>query len=156
MNTTFLRRSVALVAAVALALGMAACGDDDEGTSDQALVVTDAWARTSPMNVANGAAYMTIVSPVDDALLSASVDASVAAAVEVHETVDSGGMMEMRPVDRIALPAGTPVLLIPGGYHVMLLDLAAPLEVGTTIMLTLTFEKAGVTRISVPVRDAAP
>lgn len=171
MNTTLLRRAGALLAAGGFAFGLVACGDDDK-PAEQGIAITDAWARTSPMNAQYGAAYMTIVSPVDDALIAASVDSSVAAKVELHETVAAettmpettmpgttmpgGGMMEMRPVDRIALPAGNPVLLVPGGYHVMLIDLAAPLQVGTSISMTLNFEKSGTQTVSVPVRDSAP
>ena len=51
--------------------------------------------------------------------------------------------MTMRPVESIELPAGKTVKLEPGGYHIMLLDLVKPLEVGEKIELTLTFDKAG-------------
>jgi copper(I)-binding protein len=55
-----------------------------------------------------------------------------------------GGMMRMRAVDKLALPAGKAVELAPGGYHVMLMDLAKPLQEGDTVPLRLTFEdKAG-------------
>ncbi|MEQ1698973.1 MAG: copper chaperone PCu(A)C [Ilumatobacteraceae bacterium] len=67
-----------------------------------------------------------------------------------------GGEMGMRPVEFIALPAGTAVELKPGGYHIMLVGLVAPLEVGTTIKVTLTFENAGDITIDVPVLDEAP
>jgi copper(I)-binding protein len=66
------------------------------------------------------------------------------------------GEMGMRPVDAIALPAGTAVALEPGGYHIMLIGLVAPLEAGTTIKVTLTFEQAGDITIDVPVLDEAP
>jgi copper(I)-binding protein len=50
-----------------------------------------------------------------------------------------GGMMKMRAIPQIALPAGKPVTLGPGGYHVMLMDLAQPLKEGETVPVTLTF-----------------
>ena len=68
----------------------------------------------------------------------------------------SGGMMQMVPVDEIPVPAGETVALEPGGYHIMLLDLAAPLEVGDTIEVTLTFETAGEMVLEAEVRDTAP
>jgi periplasmic copper chaperone A len=134
------------------------------------------WARTSPMMATLGAVYVTITSPVDDMLIGGSVDAAVAGALEIHETfvmgsdttamgggemgsdttAMGGGEMGMRPVDSIALPAGTAVELKPGGYHIMLIDLVAPLEVGDTIKVTLTFEQAGEITIDVPVLDEAP
>jgi copper(I)-binding protein len=123
-----------------------------------------------------GAAYMTITSSTADKLVGASVDASVAAVVEIHETrmVDGGmgtdttmmmggdttmpgmGAMEMVPVDSLDIPAGTAVELAPGGYHLMLLDLAAPLELGSTFTVTLVFEQAGERLVEVVVADSAP
>ncbi len=67
-----------------------------------------------------------------------------------------GGMMTMREVDRIPVPAGETVALKPGGYHVMLMELATPLEVGQTIEVTLTFEHQGTMVIEAEVRDTAP
>jgi copper(I)-binding protein len=66
------------------------------------------------------------------------------------------GEMGMRPVEFVDLPAGVAVELKPGGYHIMFIDLVKPLEVGTTISLTLVFEKAGEVVIDVPVLDEAP
>lgn len=66
------------------------------------------------------------------------------------------GEMVMREVDSIDLPAGVAVELKPGGYHIMLIDLVNPLEVGTTLKITLVFEKAGSITIDVPVLDEAP
>jgi hypothetical protein len=63
------------------------------------------------------------------------------------------GMMEMRPVDRVEVPAGETVTLEPGGYHIMLLELAAPLEAGTTLEVTLTFEESGEQVVTADVRD---
>jgi periplasmic copper chaperone A len=54
------------------------------------------------------------------------------------------GMMKMNAVGRIALPANKTVELKPGGYHIMMMELAQPLKEGDTVPLTLTFEdKAG-------------
>jgi hypothetical protein len=172
------RRSLLTLAAVALPLAvLAACGDDDGGSSD-GLEITGAWARTSAAGATNGAAYMVIRSGTDDRLLTASAPATVAARAEIHETVvadggmsgdsmtdstmsdDSGhgsmGEMTMRPVDGIDIEAGTPLELKAGSYHVMLFDLASPLEAGSTFDLTLTFEKAGTRVVTVEVRDDAP
>jgi hypothetical protein len=131
------------------------------------------------MSAENGAAYMTITAPGGDRLIRASVDASVAATVELHETVAAAedampdgtgaegampegtvaegmGAMTMRPVDAIEVPADGSVSLKPGGLHVMLLGLASPLATGSTVSMTLTFEKAGDVVIDVPVQDEAP
>jgi copper(I)-binding protein len=65
-------------------------------------------------------------------------------------------MMEMVPIDRLEVPAGETVSLEPGGYHVMLLDLVAPLEDGAEIEVTLTFEVAGEMTVTAVVGDGAP
>ena len=69
----------------------------------------------------------------------------------------SNGAMSMKELaGGLPLPAGTAVELKPGGYHIMLMQLAGPLKVGSSFELTLTFEKAGTTTITVPVRETAP
>ena len=166
---TAARAAIAVLATSSLVL--AACGDDDGAsagdTGDEAtatpaaeIEVSGAWARTSPAVADAGAVYLELTNTgeLDDGLVGASADTSVAAVTEIHETAtvdddgmdddamddgagdddgmdddamdDGAGMMEMRPVDRIEIPAGETVALEPGGYHVMLKELAAPLEAG--------------------------
>ena len=73
---------------------------------------------------------------------------------EMHEMAMDGSVMRMRQVDAIDLPAGQAVELKPGGLHIMLMDLKAPLKAGDTVPLTLRFEKAGEHTVQVPVRAA--
>lgn len=168
-----LTTAVGLVA-VTLTLAATSCGNDVSGVR-----IDGAWARTSPMAATNGVVYATLTADADDELVRVDVDASVAATVEMHETVTAGdlaggigdttmpmtgsetttpmsGEMTMRPVEAIALPAGTAVELRPGGLHVMLLDLVAPLTVGESVAVTFVFRDAGEVTIDVPVRDGAP
>jgi copper(I)-binding protein len=164
---------VAVVAVVALVA--AACGDD----SASGVTVTDAWARTSTSVQNAGAAYFVASAGAEgDTLLSASVPASVAAEAQLHEVVevpmtsttmdmtsttmdDMGGStttmamtgMAMQEVDSVAIPANGSVEFKPGSYHVMLMNLAAPLVTGQTFQLTLHFEKAGDITVTVEVRE---
>jgi copper(I)-binding protein len=68
-----------------------------------------------------------------------------------------GGVMKMYPVDGVDLPAGKTVKLAPGGYHVMLMGLNAPLQAGRSIPVKLTFELADKKRetidLNIEVRD---
>jgi copper(I)-binding protein len=138
----------ALAAAVAaFALVLAACGG-----ADAELTVEGAWVRSNPNLI--GAAYLAITSPVADELVAASVDPSIAGSVEVHEVALDDGMMRMREVTGIALPAGETVLLEPGGYHLMLLDMPAVLPVGTTVDITLTFASGTTRTVSAEVRES--
>jgi hypothetical protein len=167
-------RSLGALGAAALAIAFTACGDDDGGSGSDGITIIDAWARTSPANADNGAAYMTLTSDGDDRLVGVSVSADVAAEAELHETVaidgdtmsteaamgdtmaGEMGAMTMQPVAAIDLPGGTAIALVPGGLHIMLLDLAEPLVSGETFELTLTFERAAAQTVDVEVRDDAP
>jgi len=145
------RRLVALMAVMAMVI--AACGDDDGG--GDAIEIGDPWARTSAMVQNAGAAYMTITAGESgDTLLGVSVDASIAAMAELHEsTMGDNGMMTMSMVPSIEIPANGSVSLEPGGYHVMLMNLEAPLESGQTFEITLEFERAGEQTVTVEVRE---
>jgi copper(I)-binding protein len=136
-----------MLLSAALALVLAACG----GT-DPELSVEGAWVRSNPNLM--GAAYLVITSPTDDELVAASVDPSIAATVEVHEVVTDDGMMRMREVSGITLPAGESVVLEPGGYHLMLLDMPAMLAPGTGVDITLTFTSGTTRVVSAEVRES--
>lgn len=69
---------------------------------------------------------------------------------------DMGGAMVMRQIMSLPLPAGETVELAPGGYHVMLIGLVDPLEVGDTIDVTLTMASGAVRTVTAEVRDTAP
>ncbi len=108
------------------------------------LTVIHPWARATV--TPTGGAYLAIdnAGP-DDRLLK--VETPIATA-ELHQHIMQGNVMQMRPVDGIALPPGRTVLA-PGGYHIMLLNLKAPLKVGASFPLKLTFEKAGAVEVTV-------
>jgi hypothetical protein len=149
----------ALVALVAL--GVSACGEGDgeqrDAGSSDGVAVSAAWARSSPAGVTAGAAYVTLESGVDDRLIGVEVPADVAAAVEIHEmVVDTGAEMTMRRVSSVDLPSDEAVVFEPGGLHMMLVDLAGPLESGATFVLTLTFATAEPQTVAVEILDEAP
>ncbi len=138
----------ALAAVVILAMTTVACSQSGD------VEIDDAWARTSAASQDNGAAYMTLVGgDAGDRLLSVSVPSSVAAMAMMHETVMNNDVMSMQPVEGVDIPAGDSVAFAPGGYHVMLMNLAAPLVDGMEFDLVLTFEKAGDRSVTFVVRD---
>jgi copper(I)-binding protein len=115
------------------------------------VIVDHAWARATPPRAAAGALYFTLSSSAGDRLTGISTPAAQTA--DVHEMQMNGDVMRMRPVEGgLALPAGTPVVLAPGGYHVMLMGLKAPLKAGTDIPVHLTFQKAPPVDMLVPVQ----
>ena len=107
----------------------------------QSVEVQDAWVRaTVPGQRATGA-FMKITAHEGSTLVGAS--SASAGVTQVHEMKLEAGVMKMRAViGGLDLPAGIAVELKPGGYHLMLMDLKAPLEEGTTVALTLLFTNA--------------
>ena len=102
------------------------------------VTATEAWVRaTVPKQSATGA-FMKLTSTTDVALVAA--ESPVAGIVEVHQMVMSGNVMAMRAIDELPLPTGKTVELKPGGYHVMLMALKAPLKEGYAVQVTLTFK----------------
>jgi len=122
-------------ALTALALSLAALSAAQAQVS-----VTEPWVRaTVPQQKATGA-FMQLKAEKGARLVSAQSPA--AGIVEIHEMAIVDNVMKMRQIPGLDLPAGKPVELKPGGYHVMLMDLKAPLKEGESVPLTLVFEGA--------------
>ena len=147
-----------------LVVGQASAGH--MGHRHTTIQLENAWARRAPsmvqggqsgqgggaMTAGNGAVYVTISNHGSeaDALLSASTD--VATTVELHETVEQGGKMVMRPLPKFDVPAGGTLEMKPGSYHIMLLGLKQDLKPGETVTVGLSFEKAGQMSVEAPVK----
>ena len=99
--------------------------------------VEGAWARATVQGQKGTGAFMKITAPEGAKLVGASSPA--AGVTEVHEMKMEGDVMKMRAMPFLDLPAGKTVELKPGGYHIMLLDLKAPLAKDTTVPVKLTF-----------------
>ena len=99
-------------------------------------------------------AYLTITNSgtTSDTLIQASAASTVATAVELHTMVDEGGVMQMRPVTQIEVPAKGEVMLKVGSFHIMLIGVKQDLKVGTVVKLTLTFKNAGTVEVEAVVR----
>jgi copper(I)-binding protein len=124
----------------------------------QTVEVKDAWVRTTVPGQKASGAFMNITAKEGAKLVA--VSSPVSGVTQVHEMKIEGDIMKMRPVPVLDIPAGKTLELKPGGYHVMLLDLKAPLVKGGTVPLTLVFKDAkGVeskVELKVPVATAAP
>ena len=111
--------------------------------------IKDVWARATPGGAQTAAAYATVEAPSGDRLTGASTP--VAQKAEIHSMTRDNGVMKMRPVEGLDLPAGQQVTLKPGGYHIMLTGLTKPLEAGQSFPLTLDFAKAGAKQVTVTI-----
>jgi copper(I)-binding protein len=110
----------------------------------RSIAVENAWTRATPKGAQVAAGYLTIKNDgaEPDRLVSAS--AGFAGKVEMHQSSMVDGMMKMRPAaEGIEIPPGSTVTLGPGGYHLMFMELAGPLNAGDTVAGELVFERAG-------------
>jgi copper(I)-binding protein len=116
--------------------------------------VKEPWVRGTVAQQKASGAFMQITSAQGGKLLS--VSSPLAGVAEVHEMAMDGNTMRMRAVPVLELPAGTPVELKPGGYHVMLMDLKQQLKAGDSVPLTLVIEgkdgKRETLEVKAPVR----
>ena len=123
-----------------------------------AVKVEGAWARASVQGQKGTGAFMRLTA--QDATRLVRAESPAAGVAEVQEMKMEGDVMKMRAVPALDLPAGKTVELKPRGYHVMLLDLKAPLAKDTAVPLTLVFQDAkgaeSKLELSVPVGTAAP
>lgn len=117
-----------------------------------AVEVTDAWCRATPGGARAAACFATFhATGRDDRLVALTTPAAETA--EVHTMSTEGGMMRMSALpDGLPLPDGEPVTLAPGGTHLMLMGLAAPLTAGDQVALTLDFESGPDVTLQVTVR----
>lgn len=115
------------------------------GRTDGELTVDDPWARPTPEESGVAAFYATVDngSADDDVLLSARSTRCVTAVI--HDSSLEDGVMSMAEATReqLTVAAGSSIALEPGGLHVMCLGMSAPLVVGESVDITLTFERAG-------------
>ena len=119
-----------------------------------ALEIGHPWARATAPTAPAGAGYLTIknTGTASDRLLSASTPA--AGLAQVHEMKMEGGVMRMRELEHgLEIQPGATVSLAPGGFHLMLTNLRAPLKEGTRVPITLVFEKAGSIEVELAVES---
>lgn len=122
-----------------------------QAAADQ-VTVKDPYVRAVPPGQPNSASFMTLHNggKQQHALVGAESPVSKIVELHTHNMVD--GMMRMRPVDKIDLPAGEMTGLEPGGLHVMLIGLKQQLVPDETISMTLVFEDGSKKKITMPVR----
>lgn len=118
-------------------------------------VEASGWAQAG---IGNAAAYVTLHNHQRTADRLISVSSPAAASVSVHRTTKVNGVMRMRSAGAVPIAAGGHLAMQPGGLHIMLMDLKAPLRAGSRLPLTLRFARAGSINLSLPVRapGAAP
>lgn len=150
------------LALAAAALSLAACNPSEPAkapaaetpTATAAVTATDAWCRPSPNGAKAGGCYVTLTAATDDRLMGGSTPR--AGSLQVHEMKTENGMMKMAELTAgLPLPADQAVALAPGGNHLMLIGLTAPLVAGETVPLTFQFASAPAITVQAQVRQPA-
>lgn len=129
-------KNLAPAAALGMAWSMATAAEPVQAPVD----VAHAWARASVQGQQATGAFMQLTAQENVRLVG--VETPVAASGEVHEMRMEGDVMRMRQIDGLDLPKGEMVALKPGGYHLMFMQLKAPLQEGTQVPVTLKFKDA--------------
>jgi copper(I)-binding protein len=137
--------------ALAIAVMLLTIGPRPAPAQTDQIAVEQAFARATPAGAKTGAVYMTILNHGATADRLAAASTPVAGHAELHETISEDGVMKMRPVDGIPIDPSGKAVLKPGGMHLMLLDLKAPLKLGDTFPVTLVFDRAGKVTVTVKV-----
>jgi periplasmic copper chaperone A len=114
------------------------------------VTVKDAWVRATVPQQKATAAFMQLTATQDSKLVS--VSSPGVPVVEVHEMRVEAGVMKMRAIPSLALPAGKGVALTPGGYHVMLMNLKQTMKAGDAVPLYLLVENAAGKRETIEVK----
>lgn len=119
---------------------------------DNSFELADAWARPARENGVT-AVYLNVLNGTDQPDTLVALSSKASGLVELHETYDRGdGMMGMREAEDPTFPANDAVQMVPGGKHIMLMQLNRELKEGDTVDLTLEFARAGEITVTAPVR----
>lgn len=118
----------------------------------QGIVIEGAWGRPAAVGQM-GVGYMQIRNSSSEADTLTAVSSEVARQTELHESYElEEGMMGMREIEQLAVPAGSTVSLEPGGLHIMLMQLTEELAEGDQVELTLTFTSQGEVPVTLQIR----
>lgn len=112
--------------------------------------IEGAWSRATAPGQEVGSIGMVITSAKDAKLIAVSTPAAESS--EIHTMTMDGGVMKMRQLEFLDLPANQPVKLGPGGDHLMMFGLKKPLKAGQKIPVTLTVEFADKTKKKIKVK----
>ena len=145
-------RHAKLLAALAACLPLAAWA---AGAADR-ITVVDPYVRLVPPGAMASAAFMVLKNTGDQDVKLVKADNDASKTTELHTHLNEDGVMKMRQVPAIEIKARSEAKLAPGGLHVMLIELKAPLKEGGKVALTLGFDDGSSKRIDMPVRRIMP
>ncbi len=158
INSTTTARFGALLAAAVLALtGCASTPTAAESsaptTAAESVTIEDAWVKAADSGMSAAFGVLHNASGEDVTVVSAETEASTS--LQLHETVenDAGEMVMREKEGGFSIPADGDLTLEPGGNHIMLMDLTAPIVAGDEVTFTLTFSDDSTFEFTAPVKD---
>ncbi|MCA9518285.1 MAG: copper chaperone PCu(A)C [Myxococcales bacterium] len=145
---------LALAFVLALLLAPAARAADPPPAAAPAakIEVVDPYVRLMPPGAPNTAAFMELRNPTDAEIRLVAAENGYSKRTELHTHTMEGGVMKMRQVPFIAVPARGSVKLAPGGLHIMMLEVPRPLAEGEVVALTLRFDDGSSAVVKAPAR----
>ena len=117
------------------------------------LEISDAWIKHLPPTVPVRAGYMKLYNPTSKAVTIESIRSDAYTNIEMHETVEQNGMMQMQPVTQLAIEANSRVQLSPGGLHLMLMGPVTESAPGDIIEITIKFVNGAEQTLSMTVKE---
>ena len=115
--------------------------------------VENAYARAVPPGQSNSALFLTLSNTDSTDMRLVSASAKNIKYVELHNHINTNGVMKMRPVKEITIPAKHSVELKPGGYHIMLIGLEESYTEGNYVELQLDFADGTSLQLQVPIKN---
>lgn len=146
---------VVLAVCALIIVGCSTSSDERPGPMASTVTIENQWASSADTGIA--AVFGTFSNKSDHDVVITSGESPIAGRVEVHEVVpDSTGAMTMRPKEGgFTVPANGTRELIPGGDHLMLMDLKKPLQPGADVSLNVVFEDGSTLPVTAQIRDFA-
>lgn len=141
-----------IVALSALVLGCTEAAEPTAAPAAPLIRVEALMVTPTPGGRDISAGYMTVRNSGAAPDVLVGVASPSAGRVDIHETrLGEGGVMQMFPIAQVPVPADGEVAFAPGGLHLMLMDLHAPLAEGERVRMTFTFERSGAVELEAQV-----
>jgi copper(I)-binding protein len=139
----------------ALSLGLLTSISSFQAMASQAddIDVSNPFAREVPPGAPASASFMALENMSDQAIKLVRADSEIAKIVELHTHTNDNGVMRMRKIDFIEIPANGQTVLKPGGLHIMLINPVNLLKAGQTVNVKLQFEDGSTKQIEMPVKS---
>jgi len=144
-KTTFAALALGALTSLASMQALAAQADH--------ITVENPFAREVPPGAPASASFMKLINNSGEDVNIVEANSAVSKVVELHTHIDDNGVMRMRKIPQITVPANGMTMLKPGGLHIMLIGPHKPLKMGQTVKVSLKFADGSSKEVSMPVKS---